>query len=248
MKKIVALFALALSTLGLTIGASAAEAEKKPFLEGFMKDYGHYILLIVLGLFVIIALFALIGTFKRGRAKHRRMKELRQTMYDVRDGKHQKNEGETTVRETTVERIIEKDGKGGTEQVVVEREVPTGIQPANYNYYDYRYYNNHAYSDACPYSGPVCRELEYEARRVPERHLNEIPPVRRPVKPIKPVAPKPAKATTPILPTRTLEVKDVETDGVVTVQDDCKKVNKKHILTAVALTAVGCHLWYKIHK
>ena len=247
MKKIVALFALALSTMGLTIGASAAEAEKKPFMEGFMKDYGHYILLAVLGLFVIVALVTLIATFKRGRAKHLKMKELKQAMYDARNGKAGTSTSET-VRETTVERIIEKEGKDGVEKVVVEREVPASVQPSNYNYYDYRYYNNHAYSDACPYCGPVCRELEYEARRVPERHLNEIPPVRRPVKPIKPVAPHPARATTPILPTRTVEVKDVEADGVVTVQDDCKKVNKKHILTAVALTAVGCHLLYKIHK
>ena len=183
---------------------------------------------------------------------------------DFQSGKYvEKTEKVEKVENNTekiVEKIIEKPAKEekeskqekAAEPVVVVKQEPVVAQPSNYVYYDYRYYNNNAYPEGYPYCGPACRELEYEARRVPERHLNEIPTLRRPVKPIKPIPPRPKKASIlPVAPVavRDLPKTDVEKEEVVEVRDcNCKKANAKKIAAAVAITAVGCHLLHKIKK
>ena len=245
MKKIAALLASALSVLMtalFTLGASADGAEtpeKTPFLGDIMEKYGAYILIGAVGVFAVIALVALIASHMSSRRKYRKLQKAKKMLESL-----QKEEKSAPAKETkesvpaaTIERIIEKNE-------------PVVVQPNNYYYYDYRYFNN---GQQIPYGTGEYKELATEAIRVPERHLADVPPVRRTANgaivpaPIKPVAP-----TIPVVPVnaRSLECAPEQCgapEAVVTINDE-KKMTKAKIATAVALTAVGCHIFHKLSK
>ena len=247
MKKIAALLATALSvmmTALFTLGASAegAEApEKAPLFGDFMAKYGQYILIVAIGVFAIIALVALIASYIGSRKKYKKLLKAKKMLEELQ--KSEKNDGKNDDKNTeaspikSVERIIEKSE-------------PVVVQPNNYYYYDYRYFNN---GQQIPYGTGEYKELETEAIRVPERHLVDVPPVRRTANgAIVPAPMKPAAPTIPVTPVCARNLDCASTEGsipeaVVTINDDKAKTKAK-IRAAVALTAVGCHIFHKLSK
>ena len=246
MKKIAALFATALSALStafLTISASASTAgeEKAPLFGEFMEKYGTYILIGAIGVFAIIALVALIASHISSRKKYKKLQQAKKMLEELQKGEKTGAKDTKETKESSPVASVER---------IIEKSEPVVVQPNNYYYYDYRYFNN---GQQVPYGTGEYNELATEAIRVPERHLVDVPPVRRAANgAIVPAPMKPAAPTIPVTPVCARDLECASTEGgvpeaVVTINDDKEKTKAK-IMAAVALTAVGCHIFHKLSK